>query len=111
MGDPCDENLRNHSKCSRRRFYTLWAISGRTVDVRKASTRVLQQLNRPAHCLVDVSGGDDLDFKVIPTELMSSPAFLLNDYLFITMGLAKLCTIAQRILDGVRNINPEAFSD
>ncbi|CAI8805327.1 hypothetical protein EMIT0194MI4_10634 [Pseudomonas sp. IT-194MI4] len=25
MGDPCDEILRNHSKGSRRRFYTLWA--------------------------------------------------------------------------------------
>jgi hypothetical protein len=25
MGDPCDEILRNHSKGSRMRFYTLWA--------------------------------------------------------------------------------------
>ncbi|CAI8754694.1 hypothetical protein EMIT043CA1_270097 [Pseudomonas brassicacearum] len=29
MGDPCDEILRNHSKGSRRRFYTLWAKSSR----------------------------------------------------------------------------------
>ena len=29
MGDPCDEILRNHSKGLRKRFYTLWAISGR----------------------------------------------------------------------------------
>jgi len=25
MGDPCDEIPRNHSKGSRKRFYTLWA--------------------------------------------------------------------------------------
>src|SRR5450830_1294059 len=26
MGDPCDEVLRNHSKGSRKRFYTLWTV-------------------------------------------------------------------------------------
>lgn len=77
----------------------------------KTSARILQQLNQPAHCLVDVSRGDDLDFKVIATELMASPACLLNDYLFITMGLAVWCTKSQRIFSGVRNINPEAFSN
>lgn len=77
----------------------------------KTSARILQQLNQPAHCLVDVSRGDDLDFKVIATELMASPACLLNDYLFITMGLAVWCTKSQRIFSGVGNINPEAFSN
>src|SRR5471030_541763 len=28
IGDPCDEILRNHSKGSRKRFYTLWAECG-----------------------------------------------------------------------------------